>query len=283
MEAIRLPQSLWLPLIPALGLLLVLALRSARWRPRGLSRLGGRGVLNLGHRGWPARAPENTLPSFRAALGAGAHGVELDVRLSRDGRVVVIHDQSLLRTTGDRHRVADVDLTYIQSLDAAAHFAAAPPARVPTLDEAIWGLPARTIINVELKGSGIEGAVARIIRAAHAGCRVVVSSFDPLSLARLRRTDPSLLTALIQAPHRRWPALQLLAARPDALHPHYSAVDAGYVARARRRGLGICVWGATTEQQLRRLVALGLDGIITDHPDLLARVLSAGAGTQKQT
>lgn len=252
------------------------------WRPRDLDYLYRGRRLLLGHRGATAEAPENTVASFRRAMEVGADGVELDVQLTADGQVVVIHDESIAAVTGRPGLVRELTLAQIRSLDAGSHFSQAfEGERIPTLDEALDAVGPEAVVNVELKGTGIrsdglEREVVRIVSAHGIGQRVIFSSFNPLHLWRTRRLAPEIARAMLHSPDE--PAylreLWLLPlAQPDAFHPDSVMVDKAYVRRARRAGVRVNVWTVDDPAEARRLLALGVDGLITNDPRRLREVM----------
>jgi glycerophosphoryl diester phosphodiesterase len=236
----------------------------------------------LAHRGARRAAPENTLPAFARALEMGADGIELDVHRSRDGRLVVIHDFTLEHTTNGIGPVADLTAAELAALDAGNHFApefAGTP--VPTLDEVFDLVGERARVNVEIKseswtgGDAIEPLVA-MIQARNLYDQVIVSSFNPITLVKLRHADPKIAIGLLLEedlpPHLRFawftPILQ-----PQALHPAFGMVDAAFMAWARGRGCVVNVWTVNDAGEARRLIALGVDALITDVPDVLIAAL----------
>jgi len=263
--------------------LVVVALRYWIWSPDPLLGLyGDREVINLGHRGSPEVAPENTLPSFAAVLQQGAHGVELDVMLSKDGELVVIHDFTLGKTTTGAGLVKEHTLEELKQLDAGSWFG--EPfigTTIPALQEAIDRLPSTTLFNIEIKGEniftdGVEQAVIDAVVENGLLDRVIVSSFNPISLLRVRWADHRIPIALLYSPDLPvflsdgWfvPVL-----RPEALHPRYDMVDEAYMARAKNKGYRINVWTVNEAAEMKRLIDLGVDEIITDRPDLLRQIL----------
>jgi len=197
--------------------------------------------LNFGHRGAPKVAPENTLASFQKAREMGADGVELDVMLCADGEVVVSHDFSVDRTTDGQGRVQDLPLADLKALDAGSWFGAEfRGERMPTLLEVVQWAGDDLLLNIELKNLGIgteglESKVIAIVREHKLEQRVVLSSFNPLVLRRIRQLAPTLHTGLLYSGdlplclRRAW--LRPLA-RPDA------AVG----TRDRRRKMHGTVW-----------------------------------------
>lgn len=238
------------------------------------------------HRGARRTAPENTLPAFRRALEMGADGIELDVHRSRDGRLVVIHDFSLAHTTDGRGLCTDYTAEELAQLDAGSHFGRAfAGTPIPTLDDVLDLVDGRCTINVEIKSESPDGGdaaplVAGTIRARNLYDRVVVSSFNPVTLIQMRWLDPEIaLGLLFDQPlppflRRAWftPILQ-----PQAIHPEAGLVDAGLMEWARRQGCAVNVWTVNDAHEARRLAALGVDALITDVPDLLLCALQPEA------
>ena len=226
----------------------------------------------LGHRGSPKAARENTLESFRLAMSAGLDGVELDVQRSLDGVLVVHHDFHL----PDGRLIAA-----LQSAEIAA-FELPGGARVPTLEATLaWAADADAYLNVEIKSrslasDGREAETARLIGRFGLRNRVIVSSFNPASLARVRLADAALPCALLwddsgeDGPDwllRHGPTAWPLGVK--AIHPHHRLVTPELMARARRYGWRVNVWTVNDLETAQRLVALGVDGLIGDYPQLL--------------
>ncbi len=223
-------------------------------------------TLILAHRGAHQIAPENSIAAFRAAQEWGANGVELDVQLSRDDEIVVIHDLTVDRVSNGQGRVRDLTLAELQSLDLGAG------ERIPTLQEVVTALAPRMFFNIELKSSiiqnsGLERRVARLIAHNNMYKRVIVSSFNPLVVWRIKRIDSRIKTGLLYAPtqpvylRRAWLRLWV---KPDALHPHHSMVDVAYMRWAKSNSYAVNVWAVDDAERCRELTRLGVDAIITD-------------------
>jgi glycerophosphoryl diester phosphodiesterase len=239
--------------------------------------------LSLGHRGASAVAPANTLAAFRLALELGADGFELDVQLTADDELVVIHDYSVDHTTNGFGLVRQKTLAEVKTLDAGVRFAPRfVGERIPTLREVFTMAGKGPFINVEIKtasprGNGLEPRLIALIREFGLGGRLVVSSFNPFALWRMRRLAPDLKLALLYADdlpgylRDRWLAF---LSRPNALNPKYTLATADHVRWAQVHGYGIYVWTVDDEAEMRRLAALGVTGIISNKPDVLKRVLS---------
>jgi len=242
-------------------------------------------VLNFAHQGARAAAPANTLAAFRLAAEMGADGVELDVQLSRDGEAVVIHDFTVDGTTDGQGAVRQKTLAQLKTLDAGGWFAPAfAGERIPTLQEVFDAVGHRSLLNVEVKSlpgrsRGLEAEVVRLIEDNNLGHRVIVSSFNPLALRKVKQLNPNIFTALLYAPgqplflRRAW----LSPIVPHEFrHPHFSMVDGRFMTWAREKGYRVNTWTVNEPDEMRRLLALGVDGIITDRPDLLAGILAEG-------
>jgi len=234
--------------------------------------------LIFAHRGANRVAPENTLPAFEAAIRLGADGVELDVQYSSDGKLVVIHNPTLEATTNGTGRVSAHTFEELRALDAGSHFAPEfAGTRIPSLDEVLALLKGKLLVNIELKvmdlSSDLGADVVTVVRALDMADQVVISSFNPFALRRAKMAGPEIECALLLAADlpawMRWAATRRYS-RADTLHPEHTMVDAAYMARARKLGMRVCPWTVNTEADARRLIALGVDAIITDVPDVLA-------------
>lgn len=233
------------------------------------------------HRGACRVAPENTLPAFDAALAMGADGVELDAQCTKDGHLVVIHDFSVDKTTSGRGAVNEFALADLQALDAGSHFApefANTP--VPTLVQVLDLLGNRCRINIEVKtmqpagGDEVEPLV-ELIRTRNLYEQVIVSSFNPITLIKLRWMDPQIPLGLLyfqRLPEYLRKAWLSPIIAPEALHPHHTLIDAKYMEWAQRAGYAINTWTVNEADEAERLAALGVDVIITDEPDKLLAV-----------
>ena len=220
--------------------------------------------LIIGHRGAAADAPENTLAAFTLALAQGADGVELDVQLCADGVPIIIHDTTVDRTCDGTGRVADLSLAELRLLTIDnVH-------PIPTLDDLFATFGRRTLYNVELKvlgrgGDALAAAVARAIAAHGVAEQVLISSFSPFTLRAARRhLPPGAPLALLRERRATRAAHALL--RPPADHPHHPLIDESLMAWARWRGLRVNAWTVDDPAEARRLLQLGVHGIITNRP-----------------
>ncbi len=244
-------------------------------------------TLNLGHRGASAYAPENTLAAFNLAFQMGADGIELDVTLSRDGIPVVIHDDTVDRTTNGHGLIRQMTLAQIKQLDAGSWFSPKYwDEEIPTLAQVLELVGTRGIINIELKGTafrddGLETAVGRVAEQANANDHVLFSSFNPFALYRIAHVIPRAPRGLLYAEdlpiflRRAW--LRPLA-RPTALHPKHTMISPAYVTWAHGKGYAINTWTVNEPEEMRRLIGLGIHAIITNKPDVLGTVLAQSRG-----
>jgi glycerophosphoryl diester phosphodiesterase len=222
--------------------------------------------LLLGHRGAPAAVPENTLASLHRAVDLGADGVELDVRLSRDGVPVVIHDETVDRTTSGRGRVDSHTAAELGGLDAGAGEG------VPTLGAvACWAAAAGVWLNVELKEARAAGPALEVLASAGVLPRSFLSSFHPSAVDALRALDPAAARWLLT---ERWSeAVAAEAVRLDVRGVCLG--DEGATASAledlRRRRLPCVVWTVDSPERARALFRSGCAGVITNRPGVVRR------------
>jgi glycerophosphoryl diester phosphodiesterase len=242
-----------------------------------------RGVICYAHRGARAHAPENTLLAFKVAFDLGADAIECDVRLSRDGRLVIMHDDTVDRTTDGTGPVADQSYTELRGLDAGARWRL--PQRIPTLEETLALVRERGGgVNLEVKGESGAASIATaqelavVLRELGEGLReqVLVSSFEHPAVALLKEELPWVrVAALFSDEWRRRDIIgpaRLLGA--EAIHPSVKLVSEDVVRRAHESGLRINVWTANSWGTIRQLIAWGVDGLFSDCPE---RVIIARA------
>lgn len=227
------------------------------------------------HRGASREAPENTLPAFERALSQDADGVEFDVQLTADGVPVVIHDETLERTTDGRGRVVAYSLDQLRRLDASAGMAGFAGVRVPTLDEVLELVaPTGVAINVELKNSvedypGLEEKVlAAVAEAAPAG-HVVLSSFNHYSLKRLQALAAPWELGMVYSDPLYKPWRYAAKLRVAAIHPPARLVlGRGWVHKAHDAGLAVRPWVVNSPRNLARMFRRKVDAVFTDVPAL---------------
>jgi glycerophosphoryl diester phosphodiesterase len=259
----------------------------------------GEWPVNLAHRGASALAPENTIEAFRLAVEAGAGGLELDVHMTRDGHIVVIHDASVDRTTNGTGAVSEKTLDELRGFDAGYNFSPEGGStrpyrgkgiRVPTLGQVLEEFP-EVAVNIEMKAPtpGIEETVLRVLREANASGRALVVSTPHTIVKRFRKISGG----LISTGASRWEITvfytlsklrleRLLRPAYDALqvpllHRGIPVVTPRFIRAAHSRGVRVDAWTINQADEMRRLLDLGVDVIMTDRPGTLAEVLDPHA------
>lgn len=230
------------------------------------------------HRGASGNAPENTLPAFESAVRMGAAGIELDVHLTSDGQVVVIHDESIRRTSGADGIVAQMTAAQLTSTQAANGMKGFADAHIPLLEE-VFDLVkgSSVIVNVELKGQqpGLAFAVQRIVRDRGLSGSVIYSSFNHYHLRALQELGAaSPMGVLIdQYLFEPWDYAARLGCQ--ALHPPQELLALpNLVDECHRRGLAVNVWTPNDPSSWNHARTLGVDAVITNYPaDALGTLL----------
>ena len=232
--------------------------------------------LIIAHRGASAAAPESTRAAIREAARAGADMVEFDVQMTRDGRLVVFHDDRVERTTDGKGRLTAMRYRELARLDAGSWFHPRfAGERILLLSQAVRLVPERMGINLELKRTARRRPLLRrLIRVAHRerlGQRLLVSSFDGSLLRPLRSVGLSL--ALICRTNADRSLQQAIRLRCDAWHPFHALVTRRRIAAAHAAGLRVHAWTVESRASARTLARWGIDGVFTNHP---ARLRGAG-------
>ena len=252
-----------------------------------------RPFMNIAHRGFSGRYPENTLIAFEHAIVLGCTWLECDVRLTSDGVPVVIHDATVDRTTDGSGDVSDLAFDDIRQLDAGSWKGARfGGERIPTLDELLELACGRARVVIEFKApTERTSAIADRVRAADAMELSVASAFEWETILALRSSCPDWSTTWLTSLDGRSVAdlvRTCVEAGVDTLGLRARDTDEGAVSLAHDAGLELRCWGVGDDRgpELRRLVAVGADGTTTNHPDALMRILAepdAGEGSDLHT
>jgi glycerophosphoryl diester phosphodiesterase len=235
----------------------------------------------IAHRGASLYAPENTLPAFELAIQESADAVELDVKLSLDQAVVVIHDQTVDRTTNGAGRVDKLPLADLLQLDAGTSFGEAyRGAHIPTLEEVFEIVGQQILINIELTNYAtptdqLAVQVAELVRKSAMENRVLFSSFNPLTLLRISRLLPGVPRGLlaVKGAGGAWARSWLGSLIPhQALHPDKGDTTGRLIAKAHKRSRRVYTYTVNKQDEMRTLFRMGIDGIFTDDPQLAREI-----------
>jgi glycerophosphoryl diester phosphodiesterase len=234
--------------------------------------------LVVSHRTNAGDAPENTLAGIEAAVRDGCTAVEVDVRATRDGALVLLNDETLERTTGAPRRIDAVTLEELRALTVLDPFGKSPPQRIPTLAEALAALDGRIAIEIDLPMRGLEAAIAAEVRAARAEGWTWFTAHPPQDAEALHLACPGARVYLSVAPHPTWvrdleDAIEVAARHGLAgINPSLAALAPSIVAEAHERSLAVGTWTVNAPEDIERALDLGVDAITTDVP---ARVFEA--------
>ena len=238
--------------------------------------------LIWGHRGASGHAPENTLPAFRMAADMGADGIELDVQETKDGVLVVCHDETVDRTSNGAGWVKDFTFEEIRKLDFSGGNAAYEGLKIPSMEEVLDLLaPAGLTINIELKTGivfydRIEEKILQLVRNKNWEDRVIYSSFNHYSVRRIKELDPAAKAGLLYADGPIDMPGYGKRIGADALHPAlYNLQYPDLLEDCRRYGLAVNVWTVNSAQELLLCRDLGVNAVIANYPEK-ARILYEG-------
>lgn len=234
--------------------------------PEHLNKKPGVPVVRVGHRGVGKMEPENTLHSYRRAIRFGVDMVEVDLRQSSDGALVLAHDGEIRDRDGGRVlQVSDHSLAALRELDLGEG------EHIPTLEEAIEVCRDSCSLMIDLKGEGFEEDLVRILRRTRFD-RVIVPGGSRLSRDRIHALDPTIPISLSLDGEEQLTGELFDTLDTDAVTWHYSLLTAERVERLHRKGKLVFAWTVDRWEEMERLVSIGVDGIISNRPDLLMRL-----------
>lgn len=229
--------------------------------------------LIFAHRGASTIYPENTLPAFREAIRMGANGLELDVQLSKDGCPVVIHDESLTRTTNGKGLVKNHTVKELKQLSAGLWFD--PKYRglkIPTLEEVLKrSKPRHIVLNIEMKNllirsENLEAEIIRLIRKYKMTNRVILSTFNPESIRIVRQIDPTITTSFLYFGKLDSPWKMALDLGASYIQPPFQALTKEIVQNCQKMDLLVCPYDVNNNQEIQLALEWDVDGLITLHP-----------------
>ncbi|PKM69141.1 MAG: glycerophosphodiester phosphodiesterase [Firmicutes bacterium HGW-Firmicutes-2] len=233
----------------------------------------------IGHKGTSAYAPENTLASIRKAVEMGVKCIEIDVQLTKDKEIVVIHDYTLNRTTNGKGWIKEKTLKEIKVYDAGSWFGKTfEDEKVPTLAEVVKILPKDVWLNIEIKSiarerGDIEARILAIVKAHDILDRVIISSFDHVSLLKFRTLDQDIKIGLLIYAYwiNPWEMIELSGIKPYSIHPAIEYLDEAFVVEGKKRGYKVFPYTVNSIDEYHYAMQLGVDGVFSDYPDLAER------------
>ncbi len=241
-------------------------------------------MLIIAHRGASGHAPENTLAAFRKAVAQGATFIETDLQLSRDVRLVAIHDATVNRTINGQGSVQDMTLADLRRLDAGSWFGSEfTGERIPTLEEILeFSKRNDVVFYLEIKPGGSRGgehALVGALRESGEIPRVVVISFDSEIVLNLRKIEPTLMTGLLYDGQIENPLEKAVEIGARQVAVRGDLVTPALIDEARKKDLQVVCWTVNHPAHMRMLMAAGVDGIMSDYPDRLTAAVKKEAGT----
>ena len=242
----------------------------------------------IAHRGGADLVPENTLAGFKKAINLGVDMIEIDVHLSKDSNIIVIHDEKLDRTTNGSGEIKNMTLSEIKKYDAGSWFNDAfREERVPTLDETFRLINGKSILLIEIKEGderypGLEKRIVESIHKHNANAWIVVQSFNKNSILRVKKMDPSILTYYLVSSEfdelyshiaEKVKNGEKIVKQFDGIAPHYSHLDSAKVELMHLAGFKVFTWTVNKPKDMIKMINMNVDGIITNSPDKLKDIL----------
>lgn len=238
--------------------------------------------LVFAHRGASGYFPENTLPAFKEAVRMGADGIELDIHKTKDGQLVVIHDEKIDRTSNGKGEVREYTLEELRKFNYNATHPECKEASIPTMREVFELIkPTNLIINIELKTGiifyeGIEADILAMTKEFGMEDRVIYSSFNHYSIMKIKELDPTARTGFLYMDGTLNMPEYGKEHGVEALHPAlYNVQYPNYVQRCHELGLKINTWTVNSKQYMHMACEMGLDGIITNYPDKALEIVNS--------
>ena len=238
--------------------------------------------LRIAHRGASGLAPENTLTAFELAIQLGVDLIEVDVHGTVDGAVVVVHDSTLTRTTDRQGAVRELTLSQIRQADAGSRFQ--PPTKnelIPTLEEVLELTRNRAVLLIEIKADFLAERVLQIVESMEAESHVIIQSFNPETVHRVKLLNSSIPAALVVGKLPTTPSRvrarrmvgEVLEAGANVLSIWHAVLTPQFFEEVRRRGISVWTWTVDEQIIMRDLIQMGVQGIITNFPDRLNETL----------
>jgi len=236
------------------------------------------------HRGFSGKYPENTMLSFEKALEAGADGIELDIHLSKDNEVMVIHDESLERTTGRVGLVGDFTRAELENINAGRTMEDAfGMTAIPSLEEYLAFISNHRdkVTNIEIKTAPIyypkiEEKALELVERFALEENIIWSSFNWLSIVKMKMLAPEMEAGLLSGATRLYNIDRIISELDiEYFHPHFSLLDDDIVSAFQKSGVGLNVWTVNEESELKQCIEWNVDGIITNYPDMALNAVNS--------
>lgn len=232
------------------------------------------------HRGAKGYYPENTLVSFEGAIKQKSDGIELDVHLSKDGYLIVCHDETLNRTTNGKGFIKEYNLYELKQLDAGYWYDKKYKGeKLPLLEEVLELVKGTTMdLDIEIKAGsifypGIEEKVVNMIEKYNVKKQTIISSFDHFALLKIKEIDSSIKTGILYRDAIYEPSEYIKLTKADALHPYFKSLDPEIIKEANSLNIDINTYTVNNYNDIKEVIDLGVNAIITDYPDRVRSVL----------
>jgi glycerophosphoryl diester phosphodiesterase len=233
------------------------------------------------HRGASGYAPENTMAAFKKGIEMGAKGIELDVHLTKDGQIVVCHDENIKRTSNGEGLIMDMTLEELKKFDFGVRFSSEfEGEKIPTLEEVLeliedWD----GILNIEIKAAprqylaGLEKEVVELVKKYSMVDKIIISSFNHYSLAEVKKIAPEFKTGILYSEliYEPWEYVKNVGA--CAIHPGLISLTEEVIKGCIKNGVMVNVWTVNQSEHMKMLIEAGVDGIITNYPDTAVKLV----------
>ena len=253
------------------AILLVIIIYTYYWQGMDLTDIYRHTPICLGHRGDRLNYPENTLASYRSAIDKGLYGVELDVMLTKDGKLVCSHNFDLERETNGIGFIDEMEYIDLAQIKTGRKFPKTKQQQIPLLTEVVKNLPEATLLNIEIKTKSafdLKAAVkvAKMIKNGDIPQKVIVSSFNPIAVRTIKFVSKSIPTGFIYSKEKNFRGVFI--AQPDCLHPRAEIITDKVIRFCNKRNMRINTWTVNSTHLRDWIIKKGINGIITDHPEL---------------
>lgn len=243
---------------------------------------------NFAHRGFSGKYPENTMLAFEKAIEAGCDGIELDVQFTKDGELVIIHDEKIDRTCDGKGLISDYTLEEAKKFDASYIYKDVYGRNeIPTLREYFELVQHTDIVtNIELKTGinpypGIEKKVLELIQEFDLADRIIISSFNYYSVMRFKELMPSMPCGFLEESWLLDFCEYTKKYGIEYIHPEFHMITEEFAKEAKESGIGLNTWTVNTREDMEDLIKKGVNSLITNHPDLCKEVIEELEGTEE--